>query len=337
MKGIPGRYTSETTATRAIYPSSKQAWYIAFLVCSKGVLCTGIFLAYDLLKAANVVPLVCLLKLVAGVIFVYIQKPFSVGPSLTQSQWFRVVQFAVLRAVQSVLWFYGLSLCGPFRTILITQHYEFAIVTGLGALFTGVGAPAVYRGTFLFVGAVVSLLFIDHDEGQEHPGNSHAFSNLSSWLDFADHKFGVLLLVIILLVKVGVNAISKRVASDVGGVKRLHSLVTLIEGVLLLPWMIIVFVTQENGSLPLMSFIIPLVLCATMVFVISYYVDMSVNSLQLDIARVARIGSVSLFIWALFAAILWQKIFSKINLNEPTLEDHMVSGGSIVACTLFIL
>ena len=54
--------------------------------------------------------------------------------------------------------------------------------------FTGVGAPAVYRGTFLFLGAIISLLFIDHDEGQEHPGNSHAFSNLSSWLDFADHK-----------------------------------------------------------------------------------------------------------------------------------------------------
>ncbi|PSN58098.1 hypothetical protein C0J52_06490 [Blattella germanica] len=64
MKGIPGRYISDTTATRAIYPSSKQTWYITLLACGKAVLCAGIFLAYDHLKIANVIPLVCLLKLV---------------------------------------------------------------------------------------------------------------------------------------------------------------------------------------------------------------------------------------------------------------------------------
>jgi hypothetical protein len=53
---------------------------------------------------------------------------------------------------------------------------------------SGVGVPAVYRGTMLFLGAILSLLFIDHDEGQQHPGDSHLFSNISSWLGFADHK-----------------------------------------------------------------------------------------------------------------------------------------------------
>jgi len=48
--------------------------------------------------------------------------------------------------------------------------------------------PAVYRGTLLFLGAILALLFIDHDETQQHQGYSHLFSNLSSWLDFADHK-----------------------------------------------------------------------------------------------------------------------------------------------------
>ena len=54
------------------------------------------------------------------------------------------------------------------------------------------------------------------------------------------------MLVLILLVKVGVNTASKHVASDIGGVKRLHSLVTLIEGILLFPWMIVIFITQVN-------------------------------------------------------------------------------------------
>jgi hypothetical protein len=51
-----------------------------------------------------------------------------------------------------------------------------------------VGVPAVYRGVVLFVGALLSLLFIDHDEGKQHQGYSHLFSNISSWLDFSDHK-----------------------------------------------------------------------------------------------------------------------------------------------------
>jgi zinc transporter 5/7 len=42
-----------------------------------------------------------------------------------------------MKTVQSVLWFYGLSLCGPFRTILVTQHNDFAVIAGIGALFSG--------------------------------------------------------------------------------------------------------------------------------------------------------------------------------------------------------
>ena len=73
----------------------------------------------------------------AGGIFVCIQKPLSIGQSLIQAQLLRVTQFSLLRTLQSVLWFYGLSLCGPFRTILITQHYDFSVITGVGALFSG--------------------------------------------------------------------------------------------------------------------------------------------------------------------------------------------------------
>jgi hypothetical protein len=53
-----------------------------------------------------------------------------------------------------------------------------------------------------------------------------------------------MLLFMLLLVQVGVNAVGKRIAVDVGGMKRLHSIVTLFEGIYLLPWMLIVLVTQ---------------------------------------------------------------------------------------------
>lgn len=61
-------------------------------------------------------------------------------------------------------------------------------INSLKLYVAGVGVPAVYRGMMLFVGAILSLLFIDHDEGQQHQGYTHLFSNISSWLDFADHK-----------------------------------------------------------------------------------------------------------------------------------------------------
>jgi hypothetical protein len=62
------------------------------------------------------------------------------------------------------------------------------LINNLKLCISGVDVPAVYRGTVLFLGAILSLLFIDHDEGQLHPGDSHLFSNISSWLGFADHK-----------------------------------------------------------------------------------------------------------------------------------------------------
>lgn len=52
------------------------------------------------------------------------------------------------------------------------------------------------------------------------------------------------MLFVLLLVQVGVNAVGKRVAADIGGVKRLHSLVTLIEGIYLFPWMLVVLATE---------------------------------------------------------------------------------------------
>ncbi|KAJ4434922.1 hypothetical protein ANN_23493, partial [Periplaneta americana] len=208
-------------------------------------------------------------------------------------------------------------------------------------LFSGLGSPAVYRGTMLFLCAVVSLLFIDHDEGQQHPGDSHLFSSISSWLGFADHKLGVMLLFLLLFIQVGVNAIGKRIAADVGGLKRLHSLVTLFEGLLLFPWMIIIVFTQVKGTMSFPSMIFHFLIVATLIFVINYYVDV-VCIQRLDVPRVARIGSISLFIWALIAAMLWQSLsFQRNDIDEDLfstpIEEHTMSGGSIFACGLFIL
>lgn len=65
-----------------------------------------------------------------------------------------------------------------------------------------------------------------------------------------------MLLFILLLVQVGVNAVGKRIAVDIGGMKRLHSLVTLFEGIYLVPWMLIILATQVGVILVKIVFII---------------------------------------------------------------------------------
>ncbi|CAG2056755.1 unnamed protein product, partial [Timema podura] len=64
MKGIPGHYGGDATSSRAIYPSSKQSWYITLLVSCKALNCVAIFLAYDLMQKSNIVSFVCFLKLI---------------------------------------------------------------------------------------------------------------------------------------------------------------------------------------------------------------------------------------------------------------------------------
>jgi hypothetical protein len=69
---------------------------------------------------------------------------------------------------------------------------------------------------------------------------------------------------------------------------------------------------------------------------------MNSSSHRLEVPRVARIGSISLFLWALLAALLWQWMFLPSSdpngvLIASAVEEHMLSGGSLLACGLFIV
>jgi len=67
---------------------------------------------------------------------------------------------------------------------------------------------------------------------------------------------------------------------------------------------------------------------------------MNMSYYRLEVPRVARIGSISLFLWALLAAVLWQWIFlpsGKPDDVSAAVEEHTLSGGSLLACGLFVL
>nr|CAD7256589.1 unnamed protein product [Timema shepardi] len=314
----------------------------------------------------------------SGTILLYIQKPLTVGQGLTRNQWISVVQYSIVRALHSVMWFYGITLCGPFRSILVSQHYDIVIIAVLSSAFSGVGGPARTRGVFMFLAAIVALLFLDHDEEQLYSGDGRLFSNIVSWLGLADHKLGVLLLVLVLLLQAGVNILGKRLSQTIGGIKRLNSLSSPLEGVVLLPETLFLLLTQvkpmqtyesvpmevgrhggdlthattvsddclhaplyvtcygqENKGFSFLGDILPLSAVAIFIYVINFYVDAACIQ-RLELPRVARIGSVSLFLWALMAALLWGWPYSEELVGKVT-RDHTLSGGGLLSCILFIL
>ena len=184
----------------------------------------------------------------------YNQKPFTSGPRLAPRDWASVLKHAVLATLSTLLWFYGLTLCGPLRTVLVSEHPPGALVVGALALFCqgrkGASVPARTRGAFFFLLGTLALLLIDHDDNTEHHRAYHVqhrdshqeihtvFTHMFSWTDISDHKGGVVILAVILLGGAGIGWYGRRVAAGtkVGGAKRLFALSTLFSTVMLSPW-----------------------------------------------------------------------------------------------------
>ncbi len=92
-----------------------------------------------------------------------------------------------------------------------------------------------------------------------HSGLNHLFYHVINWFGVSDHKVrsplfssliltlalegGVVLLMFALFIKMGYDASFRHLAVDVGGPKRLYSLVTLSSSVLLTPLAFLAFFT----------------------------------------------------------------------------------------------
>lgn len=321
---------------------------MASLVLSKCILAYAYFLSYNILNYLHVVQFLFIARLVASTTLVIIQKPFSSGSKLTRSQWLRVFRHAVINSSLALLELFGLTLCGPLRTILLTQHKDLVVIVGIKALFTSAGGHSKFRGAICFILAVLSLLFLDfddkgalpteHPEGYQHHGLSHAFYYVVSLLGLPDHKGGALLLALTLLLQTGFRTLSRTLAVDVGGAKRLNALSSVISTVLLAPLLLFVKVPSSmNGeALQVPFFVLPLVFSGLAVFVLDYYVE-SVCTLRLDSCITARLGSLTVFAAALLLAFSWGTSgHTGHTWTGLTSGQHSLSGGLIFAWVMFM-
>uniref|UniRef100_A0A3P8WI09 Zinc transporter n=1 Tax=Cynoglossus semilaevis TaxID=244447 RepID=A0A3P8WI09_CYNSE len=180
-------------------PDSRLTRYIILLVISKVLKALGIFESYDVLKVVHIVQFVFILKLGSAVVLLFFQKPFSSGKIISKRQWIKLLKHAVFSCVISLLGFFGLTLCGPLRTLLLFEHSDVVVIALLGVLFTSSGGgPSKTRGAAFFIIAVICLLLFDNDdlmakmaehpEGHHDSALTHFLHTAIAFLGVADHK-----------------------------------------------------------------------------------------------------------------------------------------------------
>ncbi|MGH0149967.1 UNVERIFIED_CONTAM: hypothetical protein FKN15_016414 [Acipenser sinensis] len=122
-------------------PNARITKYIILLCITKLLKSLGIFESYDILKVVHIVQFIFILKL----------GPFSSGKAVTKRQWIKILKHAVVSCVISLLGFFGLTLCGPLRTLLLFEHSDIVIISLLSVLFTSSGGGPSKGGVVLLV------------------------------------------------------------------------------------------------------------------------------------------------------------------------------------------
>ncbi|XP_031601525.1 zinc transporter 5 isoform X1 [Oreochromis aureus] len=333
-------------------PDSRLTRYIVLLVISKVLKALGIFESYDILKVVHIVQFIFILKLGSAVFLLFFQKPFSSGKVISKRQWIKLLKHAVFSCVISLLGFFGLTLCGPLRTLLLFEHSDVVVIALLGVLFTNSGGgPSKTRGAAFFIIAVICLLLFDNDdlmakmaehpEGHHDSALTHFLYTVISFLGVADHKGGVVLLVASLCLKVGFHTASRKLSVEIGGAKRLYALDNLVSALVLLPWVIVLSATTESKVESWSSLVLPFGMIIFSVMILEFYVE-AICSAKMEMPRCARYGALALFFSALLLANFWTHPLTDQlrSMSKPAhygSTEHVLSGGVLVSAIFFIM
>nr|XP_006627080.1 PREDICTED: zinc transporter 5 [Lepisosteus oculatus]XP_015193755.1 PREDICTED: zinc transporter 5 [Lepisosteus oculatus] len=350
------KYSSNVISSGKLGPVEAQSAgftrYIVLLCVTKLLKALGIFESYDLLKVVHIVQFIFILKLGSAFVLVFFQRPFSSGKAISRRQWMKILKHAVFSCIISLLGYFGLTLCGPLRTLLLFEHSDVVVLSLLSVLFTSSGGgPSKTRGAAFFIIAVICLLLFDNDdlmakmaehpEGHHDSALTHALYTAISFLGVADHKGGVMLLVISLCFKVGFHTVSRKLSVEIGGAKRLYALSNLVSAAVLLPWVIVLSATTDSKVESFSGLIMPFGMIVFSVMVLDFYVE-SICIAKMEAPSCARYGSLFLFFSGLLLANFWtHPLTDQLRaMSKPAQQDsteHVLSGGVVVSAVFFIL
>ncbi|XP_067935108.1 proton-coupled zinc antiporter SLC30A5-like [Watersipora subatra] len=346
------RYEDGILPSTTIYPKQRTIWYSLLLILTKTLKAFGLYLTYDLLKLIHIVPFLFIVKAGSAAGFLLLQRPACRG--LHRAQLLRLIRHAFISCFLNLFWLFGLSLCGPLRTILVFEQSPQVIIAATAALFKSIGGPSKFRGAIFLLLAIFGILFFDHDdydasdgesfhpEGQHNGIIKHTFYHFLTWSGLSDHKGGVVLLAVTLLASVVFHNQSKKLALDLGGAKRVNALSTALSTMMLLPWALFIHSTDEESVwIAFSNGLLPFTLVIITVFLLDYYVE-AVASNKLEPMQVAKTGSLTIFAAGLLLSLVWSHPFVEAlttltKYKEMITEDHLLSGGVIFSIILMII
>lgn len=321
--------------------SSRSAWYFGLLVLVKLLRCIGIFFIDILAKQIHVISLLWLIKFTASVILIPVQKPFHQGKSLRKSLHIRIAQLAVFNCLIEIIWFYGITFCGPLRSVLVFEQSPAVVLVALMAILKGGSGPSKTRGTLALFGGFLALNLMDSDATVEtdhqrsHSHQSilnHLFYHAIHWSGVSDHKGGVLLLVVAVFIKMSYDSSFRHLAVEIGGPKRLYCLVTVCSAVILMPLAILFIVFGKSFIESYVSFFSLLFTAALFVMVLDFYTESACFQHVADpVMAAARWSPVIMFSCAFFLAWMWY------TPDHHEIGTHALSSGVVLTLCCFVI
>ncbi|XP_015780431.1 PREDICTED: zinc transporter 5-like [Acropora digitifera] len=231
-------------------------------------------------------------------------------------------------------------------TVLLFEHSDVVVLAALGVLFhSGGTGPSKVRGSMLFLLGILCLLLFDNDspslshpEGGHHSQWIHYYYVILSWLGLPDHKGGLIILLLVLLLKVAHKNVSRTLAVEIGGGKRLAALSSFLSSVILLPLAVLSYFTQTT-DVDWLDTLVPFVIVIFLVFIVDFYIESFCLS-KLESASTGKIGSTASFLSAVIISMLWDQPWAwtmhEWHHGKPS-DSHLVSAGTLFAALFFVL
>ncbi|CAH8834262.1 unnamed protein product [Trichobilharzia szidati] len=357
-------------STRLAYRGRRMELLHVALILIKILKVSSFFAAYDILRNSNPLNFLIVLKLVASLILLPVQRPFSAS-RLKFTEWVHIIKYSFVRVLIDALWIEGLILCGPFRFILLFEHSELLVLAAASTFFFGSQCTKKTRGAVFFVIGVICVAFFDHDYthgDSEHPEGAHKsflihhvyemFINFG----FSDHKVGVLVLIGAVCLDSGLATLSRTLVASIGGAKRLHSLSALISFIILIPMYMFthfyyetsIYTKEPSDLLKMIDNVdsqitsddssnvssqgnwIFWMVCTSVIHVIDFYMTSLVSG-RLGAHSVTRVAKLVVVVTGLIFSFFWvpstvaeQIVTNGIRVHSFLLQ-HQMSAGLIVA------
>jgi zinc transporter 5/7 len=160
---------SKTSKSR---PLGDVLHILILLILSKLLKTFALFITYDLLKSFHLILILFLATFLSSICLLFIQKPFSsFRPNKTIL--FRLIKYTISLTIIRLLWLFGLTLCGPLRTILLFEHNDIVILLCFQVLFSSSdgaqqqGRTSRIRGVVFLILAVLAIFAFDNDDARQ--------------------------------------------------------------------------------------------------------------------------------------------------------------------------